>query len=158
MAGKFFFPTHWADLGPEAFSHADDGHTQHGFSSAFLARMDDRDRYLEDAIGGSGLGGFTFEFIGPLVISVSNALPAPEAVSIAGFDFTFNVQSTSDVVVQYVLDGNVVGTTDIPANTSVYNAPFDSPINMTAHVDTLQVRIITPGTGGAGLVAVPYSS
>ena len=156
--GKFQYPHHWSDFHQDAFRSSDGDHDSHGFSAAFVARQEDRDRYLEDAMNAGGLGGFTFEFIGPLVISVSNALPAPVAVTIGGFDFTFNVQSTSDVVIQYVLDGNVVEMVSIPANVSLYNAPVSSPIVMMAHVDTLQLRIITAGTGGAGLVAVPYSA
>ena len=157
MPGRFFFPDHWSDFEQTAFKPSDGDHDSHGFSPSFVARMEDRDRYLEDAMNAGGLGGFTFEFVGPLIISVSNALPAPVAVTIGGFDFTLNVQSTTAIVVQYVLDGNVDGTITIPANTSLYNAPTD-PIVMNAHVDTLQLRIITPGTGGAGLVAVPYSA
>ena len=156
--GKFAYPEHFSDFAHTAFKAVDGDHDSHGLSPDFISRLEDRDRYLEDFLSSGGLGGFTFEFIGPLVISISNALPAPVAVSIGGFDFTFNVQSTSAVVVQILLDGNVDQTVTIPANQSLYNAPFDSPIVMTAHVDTLQLRIITPGTGGAGLVAVPYSA
>lgn len=153
--GRFFYPTHWSDDAPTAFTAVDGDHDSHGFSPSFVARMEDRDRYLEDFLGG-GLGGFTFNFTGALAISVSDPLPSGTSTTISGLVFAFSVTSSTEVDVEVLLNGLVQDTVAIPANTAVFNAPLSVSVTQAPFTDVVQLRIVTPGTGGAGLVAVPY--
>lgn len=155
--GKFAYPSHWNEDATVAFKAVDGDHDSHGFSPDFIARQEDRDRYLEDFLANSS-GGFTFNFVGPLANGVSDLLPFTQSTTYRGIMLTLRVASASaGNVLSVLLDGVVQATTTFPAGQNTYNWVFPSGITGAAYVDNMQLRIVTADTTSAGLVGVPYS-
>jgi hypothetical protein len=113
----------------------------------------DRVEWLEARIAGALP---PFDFPGPLVISSSDLWCPPNGLSIGRFVWTLASASTAGAVqVGLFLNTVLADTVNIPALTSVYNAPLTSVIVLSGGVDTLTVRILSPGTGAAGLLGTP---
>lgn len=126
VAGKFWFPTHWPELGSNAFADSGPEHDEHGFSADFLARQDDRDKALEDYL---------------------NTLPAP-ASGVQG-DFMLAYSNTS-------IPGTGAGTqpvwvADTSAGTSVtLNASGQFVINAAGWYHLSLFMWLANDTGGGG--------
>jgi hypothetical protein len=149
----FLYPSHWGDDADSTSITSSEGDSVR-FSTPFVARMEDRDRYLEDYLNGLGSGGFLFDFPGSLVVSISDPLPATSQLSFSGIVFALAGQSSLQVVVEVDINGISIGTNaTIPASTSVYNWAQTIAV---PQYSVIQLRIVSPGDGGAGLVGVPY--
>lgn len=152
--GRFFYPTHWPDDARSAFRPTAGEHDSHDLSPEFVALMDTRDRYLEDYLNSLTGDHPPFDFPGPLVVSATDLWCPVNTVTVSKFVCTQAVVSSAIVQVGIYKNALSVGTINIPASRQVYVATI-APCTLIGGSDYMTARILSPGTGGSGLLLTP---